>query len=92
MQRAWILLEHRACRARAALRFRRYALKFFAADLRVGHVQRISNLLTILIGTTDELPGPPDLTTTTPSSGRAYKRSRSQRCGTGGELLRRLPR
>src|SRR6202161_3172510 len=31
---------------------------------RLGRVQRISDLLTILIGTTDEFPGPPDITTT----------------------------
>jgi predicted transcriptional regulator len=31
---------------------------------RLGRVQRISDLLTILIGTTDEFPGPPHLTTT----------------------------
>ena len=35
---------------------------------RLGRVQRISDLLTILIGTTDELPDTPDLTTAAPHS------------------------
>ena len=43
---------------------------------RLGRVQRISDLLTLLIGTTDEFPGAPALTP--PKNGKASKNGHTE--------------